>query len=74
MGEWLYGSTFFLTWVYTRKPQDIDMLKTTIEEEIRAIPVFIYQKAMRDFESVADYAVMWTASSLRPLSDSVLYC
>jgi hypothetical protein len=25
------------------------MLKTTIEEEIRAIQVFMYQKAMRDF-------------------------
>jgi hypothetical protein len=25
------------------------MLKKTIEEEIRAVPVFMYQKAMRDF-------------------------
>jgi hypothetical protein len=25
------------------------MLKTTIEEEIRAIPVFMYQKEMLDF-------------------------
>jgi hypothetical protein len=25
------------------------MLKKTIEEEIRALPVFMYQKAMRDF-------------------------
>jgi hypothetical protein len=25
------------------------MQKTTIEEEIRAIPVFMYQKAMHDF-------------------------
>jgi hypothetical protein len=35
--------------VYTRKRQDIDMLKITTEEEIRAISVFMYQKAMRDF-------------------------
>jgi hypothetical protein len=44
---WLWG--YLKEKVYTRKPQDIDMLKTTIEEEIHAIPVFMYQKAIHDF-------------------------
>jgi hypothetical protein len=35
--------------VYTWKPHDIDMLKKTIEEEICAVLLFMYQKAMCDF-------------------------
>ena len=42
---------------YARKPQDIDMLKLVIEEEIRAIPLNMYNNAMT-FQSVANYAWM----------------
>jgi hypothetical protein len=44
---WLWG--YLKEEVYIRKPHDIDTLKKTIEEEIRAVPVLMYQKAMRDF-------------------------
>ena len=35
--------------VYARKPQDVDMLKLVIEEEIRSIPLNMYHNAMNDF-------------------------
>ncbi|KAJ9582309.1 hypothetical protein L9F63_003345, partial [Diploptera punctata] len=35
--------------VYARKPQDVDKLKLVIEEEIRAIPLNMYDNAMNDF-------------------------
>ena len=44
---WLWG--YLKEKVHARKPQDIDMLKLVIEEEIRAIPLNMYHNAMHDF-------------------------
>ena len=44
---WLWG--YLKEKVYARKPQDVDMLKLVIEEEIRAIPLNMYHNAMNDF-------------------------
>ena len=44
---WLWG--YLKEKVHARKPQDIDMLKLVIEEEIRAIPLNMYHNAMNDF-------------------------
>ena len=52
---WLWG--YLKEEVYARKPQDVDMLKLVIEEEIRAIPLNMYNNAMT-FQSVANYAWM----------------
>ena len=44
---WLWG--YLKEKVYARTPQDVDMLKLVIEEEIRAIPLNMYDNAMNDF-------------------------
>ncbi|KAJ9586425.1 hypothetical protein L9F63_019940, partial [Diploptera punctata] len=45
---WLWG--YLKEKVYAWKPQDINMLKLVIEEEIRAIPLNMYHNAMNDFQ------------------------
>ncbi|KAJ9574618.1 hypothetical protein L9F63_008245, partial [Diploptera punctata] len=44
---WLWG--YLKEKVYARKPEDVDMLKLVIEEEMRAIPLNMYYNAMNDF-------------------------
>ncbi|KAJ9582285.1 hypothetical protein L9F63_003414 [Diploptera punctata] len=44
---WLWG--YLKEKVYVWKPQDVDMLKLVIEEEIRAIPLNMYHNTINDF-------------------------